>query len=159
MRPGGRDNVTAQKKRKFFQTLSTTGSITRAAKAAGISRQHIYRLKKQTAFSERFDKALDLGTTVLEDEAVRRATEGYLKPIYQQGKKVGQLLFGSVVDYRGRKHIAFANITEEGQARRLVPMSEYEEIARRCDGVLPDPRTEQGKWLRVDADYPSTLGL
>ncbi len=42
-------------------------------------------------FSKRFDKALDLGTTVLEDEAVRRATEGYLKPIYQQEKKVGQV--------------------------------------------------------------------
>lgn len=34
---------------------------------------------------------MDLGTDALEDEAVRRAHEGVLKPVFQQGKEVGHV--------------------------------------------------------------------
>src|SRR5574337_1699712 len=42
-------------------------------------------------FSAAWDAALELGTDSLEDEAVRRAHEGTLKPVYQGGKKVGTI--------------------------------------------------------------------
>lgn len=35
--------------------------------------------------------ALDIGADSLEDEAVRRARDGYDKPVYQQGQCVGQV--------------------------------------------------------------------
>jgi len=35
--------------------------------------------------------ALDIGADSLEDEAVRRARDGYDKPVYQQGQCVGHV--------------------------------------------------------------------
>ena len=35
--------------------------------------------------------ALELGCDALEDEAVRRGCEGYLKPVFHQGKEIGAI--------------------------------------------------------------------
>jgi hypothetical protein len=42
-------------------------------------------------FAADWQSALDRGCDALEDEAVRRGCEGYLKPIFHQGKEVGAI--------------------------------------------------------------------
>jgi hypothetical protein len=40
-------------------------------------------------FAADWAAVVDLGCDALEDEAVRRGCEGYLKPVFHQGKEVG----------------------------------------------------------------------
>ena len=61
----------------FCQGLAATGRIDQACKAAGIARSSAFKWRKlHEAFAERWIEALDEGTTVLEDEMVRRAVDG-----------------------------------------------------------------------------------
>lgn len=84
--------LTPKKREKFLDSLAKTGNVSKSAKAIGVSRQAIYSLKKSdTEFSDLWDDALETGLDALEEEARRRAYQGTLKPIYQQGKKVGQV--------------------------------------------------------------------
>lgn len=43
-------------------------------------------------FRDDYEEAIELGLEVLEGEAIRRASEGVSKPIYQQGSKVGTVI-------------------------------------------------------------------
>lgn len=66
--------------------------MTRAAKASGLHRNTWYRRRSQRPeFAAAWAEALERGTDALEDEAVRRAVEGVLKPVFHQGKRVGAL--------------------------------------------------------------------
>lgn len=61
----------------FCIALAATGRIDQACKAAGIARSSAFKWRKlHEAFAERWVEALDEGTTVLEDEMVRRAVDG-----------------------------------------------------------------------------------
>jgi hypothetical protein len=44
-----------------------------------------------TRGSEAWDDAVEVGTQRLEDEAIRRATEGWEEPVYQRGELVGHV--------------------------------------------------------------------
>jgi hypothetical protein len=77
---------------RFLGALATTASVTRAAKASGLHRNTWYRHRSQRPeFAAAWAEALERGTDALEDEAVRRAVEGVLKPVFHQGKRVGAL--------------------------------------------------------------------
>jgi DNA-dependent RNA polymerase auxiliary subunit epsilon len=74
----------------FLNWLEQYASVTRAAKKAKVPRSNIYEwLKSDADFKSKFDDACELAVAALEDEAVRRAHEGTVRPVYQQGKKVG----------------------------------------------------------------------
>lgn len=76
----------------FIRWLEEYASVSRAAKKAKVPRSNIYEwLKVDPEFKTKFDEACELAIAALEDEAVRRAHEGTMKPIYQQGKKVGSV--------------------------------------------------------------------
>ena len=65
-------------------------SATGAAARAGISRRTVYDWREGDAeFARAWDTAVDAGTDRLEDEALRRAAKGTLRPVYQGGKRVG----------------------------------------------------------------------
>lgn len=77
---------------KFFAVLAATANVSKAAKAAKVSRSWVYEQKEaDEAFAARWKEAEDVACDALEEEARRRALKGTIKPIYQQGKRVGQV--------------------------------------------------------------------
>lgn len=66
--------------------------MTRAARATRRHRSTWYRWRaERPEFATAWAAALEHGTDALEDEAVRRAVEGVIKPVFHQGKRVGTL--------------------------------------------------------------------
>jgi hypothetical protein len=71
----------------FLKAYAETGSVTRAAKAARIDRvMHYRRLKSDPAYAEAFAAAQDMAVAVMEDEALRRAVEGFEEPVTFKGQ-------------------------------------------------------------------------
>lgn len=84
-----RTKLTPEKRAKFLEKVKEFASVTKACEAVAISRTAIYELKgKDPEFAEQMELAQDVGTQRLEDEAVRRAYEGYDDPVYYQGERV-----------------------------------------------------------------------
>jgi|CXWL01.1.fsa_nt_gi hypothetical protein len=80
------------KKAVFLDALGRLASISRACQIARIPRRTVYNWRSQDeGFATAWEKAIELGTDALEDEAVRRAFQGVLKPVYQQGRRVGSI--------------------------------------------------------------------
>jgi hypothetical protein len=69
--------------------FEASANITMACKKARVSRRTFYNWLEEIDFKDKFDKAAKLGTGLLEDEAVRRATQGVTEPVYYKGKRVG----------------------------------------------------------------------
>lgn len=70
--------VPANARTGFLEALAAGWSVTHAAGRAGVPRQRFYELRDvDEPFAEQWDEALEAGTHVLEDEALRRAVEGY----------------------------------------------------------------------------------
>jgi hypothetical protein len=75
--------------RAFLAAYRITASITRAAKAADIKREAHYRqLERSPGYRAAFEAATLVAGDSLEDEAVRRAKDGVLKPLMYHGKLV-----------------------------------------------------------------------
>jgi hypothetical protein len=84
--------LTKPNREKFLEALALGWSVTHAAGLAGRSRQRFYELREaDEAFAEAWSQAIDAGTDVLEDEAKRRAVDGWDEPIYQRGDLVGHV--------------------------------------------------------------------
>lgn len=77
------------KARAFLAAYRQTASITKAAAAAKIDRTIHYRWLADANYKKAFEAAAEQAAQVLEDEAVRRATEGILEPVFYQGVKCG----------------------------------------------------------------------
>ncbi len=105
--------------RAFIAAYRQTGSITKAAAAAKVDRTNHNRwLKHMPGYKEAFARAQDDAAQTLEDEAVRRATEGTLEPVFYQGLKVGAvrrysdgLMQFLLRGFRPQKYSAKAEIT------------------------------------------------
>ena len=77
---------------RILDALRDGASITMAAEAAGTSRQQIRLWREHHEdFAAAFQDAYDAGTDRLEDEAVRRGSEGWDEPVFQKGEEVGQV--------------------------------------------------------------------
>ena len=71
-------SITAEERECFLARLAHGWSVTHAAQEAGHARQRFYELRdEEKAFADQWAHALDAGTEVLEDEARRRAVDGY----------------------------------------------------------------------------------
>lgn len=87
------DKRSAGRKASFVTVLAQGGTIRAACDAAGIARITAFRWKKEDAeFSSQWDDAIEEGTDVMEEEAMRRAVDGVHRPIYYQGSLVGTQL-------------------------------------------------------------------
>ena len=82
-----------QEKKQFLQELITHGgSVSAAADAAGVKLwKHYDKWKKDPAYLQAFDYAMDCSTTSLEAEAVRRAALGNDEPVFYQGQRVDKI--------------------------------------------------------------------
>lgn len=82
----------SKKRRKMFLSiLAKTGKVSEAARCAGYAdTSFLVRLRKQDEdFAAEWDTALEAAKHVLEEEAIRRATEGVLEPVFYKGSICG----------------------------------------------------------------------
>ena len=81
---------TPKKKIAFLDALAETCNVTRACEAAGLSRAVAYVWRDaDPEFAARWENARRIGAEALEDECMRRATEGVDEPVFFQGVECG----------------------------------------------------------------------
>lgn len=74
----------------FLETLAETGNVARSCRAAGVSDNTVYRQRgRSEAFRTRWAEALREGYAKLEALVLDRALNGYDRPVFHGGKKVG----------------------------------------------------------------------
>jgi hypothetical protein len=83
--------ISNKKKDIFIEVLSLTGKVTEAAKAAGYADStYMHKMRRQDkVFEQRWKDAIEAAGDSLEAEAIRRASEGVLEPIYYKGEVAG----------------------------------------------------------------------
>ena len=79
------------KARAFLAAYRESGSITKAAEAAKISRRLHYYWYESPLYKAAFDKAEIETGDIYEDEAKRRGVEGTLEPVFYKGKPCGAI--------------------------------------------------------------------
>lgn len=85
-----RTKFTPEKQEEFLRIIAETANVTRAAAAIGMGRQYMYEIRAEDAdFRKLWDEAVEVGTDALEDEATRRAVEGWEEPVFYQGQQTG----------------------------------------------------------------------
>ena len=78
------------KQRAFLAAYRETASITKAAERSKIHRHSHYRwLEADPAYVLAFAEAQTEAAQLLEDEAIRRAHEGILTPVFYKGNPTG----------------------------------------------------------------------
>lgn len=81
-----RTERTNKKREKFLNALAESASVVKACEIAKIGRRTVYEWReKDKDFAAAWERALDIGTDALEDEATRRAFEGWDEPVHYQG--------------------------------------------------------------------------
>lgn len=82
----------AHQKKKFLATYATVGTVLHACQESGVNRASLYVWLKQDAeFLAAYEQAQEEVIESLEREAMIRAVDGRLEPVYQGGKKVGTI--------------------------------------------------------------------
>ncbi|MBF0400653.1 MAG: hypothetical protein HQL90_07780 [Magnetococcales bacterium] len=80
------------RRRIFLKTLAETGCVRVSARVVGLHKSSLYEARqKNLAFKQGWAEALQVAAGALEDEARRRAVEGWEEPVYQHGKMVGTI--------------------------------------------------------------------
>lgn len=83
--------MTAARQQAFLVALAESGVQTIACRAADISYSMPgYWARNDPAFAAKMEQAREMAADSLEAEAIRRAREGTLRPIYQNGQLVGE---------------------------------------------------------------------
>lgn len=91
-KPVSSRSVTAAQVDKFFAVFAATANVSKASKASKVARSWVYDERdRNESFAARWKEAEEVACDALEEEARRRALKGVIKPIYQQGKRVGQV--------------------------------------------------------------------
>lgn len=86
------DLTPEKRKALFLAQLRREPNITKAAYAAGYSRQRAYQLRNEDPdFAEQWQEALEESVDLCESEMHRRAYRGTLKPVFYLGEKVGAI--------------------------------------------------------------------
>ncbi len=76
----------------FLDQFEKCANATKACRLAKVSRSSLYHVWMNDAdFKKAYEASQRIAAKVLEDEMVRRAHEGVVRPIYQGGKKVGSV--------------------------------------------------------------------
>ena len=74
----------------FLAAFETAGTISAAAKAARMHRRlHHKWMQTDEAYVERFLMSQEIANEALENEARRRAVEGWKEPVFYEGEHVG----------------------------------------------------------------------
>ena len=87
------DGYTPDRQVAFLDALAESGCVEAACRSAGVSRSGAYAFRNRydaRRFRCAWDAALDVGIQRLRDCAVSRAINGVARPVYFQGKQVGE---------------------------------------------------------------------
>lgn len=85
-----RDGWTAERRVLFLERLAEGGSISRAAAAAKVTRQAVYKLRERApAFDAAFRQIMRATADLLGETAFDRAVHGTERPIFYRGRQVG----------------------------------------------------------------------
>ena len=87
------DGWTRPKIMRFLELLAESGSVTAAAQAVGMSRGGAYRLRTRLIgqpFDLAWEAALEFGINNVAHEALDRALNGTLVPVYHRGELIGE---------------------------------------------------------------------
>jgi len=80
---------TVQRQQQFLEYLAETGNVSRSLKLVGTSSARIYTLRNNDpVFRQAWDEAEEAAADRLEEEAWRRAVEGFDEPVVSAGKLV-----------------------------------------------------------------------
>ena len=83
------DRTREEKMQDVLDAIETCGNITASCKKTKVNRKTLYEWEKTIPeFKSALDAARKIGAQGLEDEAIRRAYSGTLKPVFHQGVKV-----------------------------------------------------------------------
>ena len=114
----------------FLSALEAGLSVSGAAASCGVSRATVYRWRDRSQrFTDQWHDAVQDGTDTLEDEALRRATMGTVRPVFWKGAQVGE-----VRQYNDRL-LMFLLQARRPEVYRLPPGAPAPE--------LPAPRAKQ----------------
>jgi len=81
---------TAENREKVLQYLSAGATCAIAAEAIGVHRSTLMRWRADDKeFANDWDEAIEHGTDLIEEEAIRRAIDGVMRPVFQSGELVG----------------------------------------------------------------------
>lgn len=73
----------------FLENLSKSPNVSKAAQAAGYTRQRLYQLREEDAeFAQAWDDAIGQGLDAAEGELYRRAVRGTIRKVYYQDKHI-----------------------------------------------------------------------
>lgn len=73
----------------FLEAFRKSGNVTGACRAAGVARSTVYEAReKDEAFAARWREAEDEAADLLEEEARRRAVDGWEEPVFYKGEQV-----------------------------------------------------------------------
>ena len=87
-----RSNRTPKTRADFLEALKETCNISKACELSGLARTSAYEWKAEDEeFAADWQKALEIASDLLEEEAIRRAHEGTRKPVFQGGQLVGHI--------------------------------------------------------------------
>jgi len=104
-------------KGKFLKELRRGGSITAAAKVAGIGRELVYKMMwKYPKFKEKVEAAKDRSIDGVEDTAIIHAIKGWKEPVYQGGALIGYV--------RKYDHRLMAMILERRRSEKYAPKTD-----------------------------------
>ena len=123
--------ITSPVKIALITALAQLGSVTRACQVVDISTVSVWNWKREDDnFRDAFNRAMEMAADLMDDELMRRACEGVLRPIFQGGKLVGSvrersdtlLIFGlkgaKPEKYADRQKVEVTDVTERLRAAR-----------------------------------------
>ena len=136
-----RNGWTEQAQRDFISCLQLTGSVSAAARAVGMNVRSAYRLLHSAgadSFAEAWDRAFEEGMARLRGEAMDRALNGALVPVYRRGRLVR-------VEHRRNDRLAIALLggrdrAVDGQRRTAVSRRRYWNDVRQADERLAEEK-------------------
>jgi hypothetical protein len=88
-----RDGWSAERQQRFIELLAQIGLVAVCARAVGMSAKSAYALRKRPGaedFANAWDEAVGLGRFAAEVQAIDRAMHGERRPIFYQGRQVGE---------------------------------------------------------------------
>ncbi len=132
-------NAPANWPERFLAAYRKNGNVSRSSETAHVTRRTVQLHRhSDPEFAKDMDDAQEEAGDALEQEARRRAVEGTLRPVYQQGKEVGQireysdtLLIILLQAARPDKYRANTRVEHSGVAGGPVPVAIREVIIER----------------------------
>lgn len=152
------DGATPERIARFIETLGVTASVSAAARASGLSRATVYKLRARAdagVFRQAWDEALRQSIGVLADVAYERAVLGWQEPVFHQGRRVGSRTRydNRLLQFllRVRDPHRFAPVDELGAWARHRPL----ENEGGLDRLAHDVEQAEQAWCDAPAPLPA----